>query len=81
MSAVRSTRLTAPLAVLAVAVLALSLSGCGRRGPLEAPRAAEQPEPAATSAPLSAAVPGAVEREKPVRAKKPDRSFILDPLI
>lgn len=73
MSAVRSTR----LAVLVVSVLALSLSGCGRRGPLEEPSAARKPEATATGVFL----PGTAQSEKPAKPKKADRPFILDPLI
>ncbi|PTW63449.1 hypothetical protein C8N35_1011503 [Breoghania corrubedonensis] len=73
MSAVRSAR----LAVFAVAVLALTLSGCGRRAKPEMPSA--DPKPATSS--IAGGIPGAVQDEKPAPSKKPDRPFILDPLI
>ncbi|WP_321344084.1 lipoprotein [Breoghania sp.] len=72
MSAVRSAR----LAVLVAAVVALTVSGCGRRGPLEAPSAERKPE--ATG--MSVIVPGP-SAERPSASKTPDRPFILDPLI
>jgi predicted small lipoprotein YifL len=56
-------------AILAgVLVAAVGLSACGRRGPLEAPPGAAA-APADPAAPQGDAIP------------KPDRPFILDPLL
>ncbi|MDJ0930622.1 lipoprotein [Breoghania sp.] len=70
MSVVRSAR----LAVLAVAVLTLTLSGCGRRGPLEPPSAAQKPEVASAAA----VAPGAAQDEKPAPSENmTSRSFSI----
>jgi predicted small lipoprotein YifL len=53
------------LAIAGMVVAALTLAGCGRKGPLEAPGGA------------------AIQQDqagKPIPAK-PDRHFILDPLV
>lgn len=54
------------LAIAGIVVAALALAGCGRKGPLDAPGAA-------------ATEPGQAAPAEP--AKKPDRHFILDPLV
>lgn len=57
--------------VTGVLVAGLALSACGRRGALEAP-------------PSAAAIDSDLVIEDPVeadKAGKPDRSFILDPLL
>mgnify|MGYP001028702242 CR=1 FL=1 len=56
------------LAIAAVIVASLALAGCGRKGPLEAPGAAATQVDGQAEAPADA-------------PKKPDRHFILDPLV
>jgi predicted small lipoprotein YifL len=51
--------------VIAAVVAAVGLSGCGRKGPLDAPSAAVKPAPNTTTTDDS----------------KPDKSFVLDPLL
>ena len=72
------------LTLLAAGLLAASLSGCGRRGPLEAPL-----DPAVKAAPaVGEAATSAGDAMAPV-ARRPKRSlitppkdpFILDPLL
>jgi predicted small lipoprotein YifL len=65
----RSTVMRVALAAMLVA--AFGLSACGRRGPLEAP-----PNARAVSSDENAA---AVAQDP--KAGKPNRSFILDPLL
>lgn len=62
--------------VLVAAVLALTLAGCGRRGPLEAPRGAA-PAPTASPTVIGPASAGAPTDPAPAE----DDSFVLDPLI
>ena len=65
-----SPRLKAPAtALLVLALLGLAVSGCGRRGSLEAPNASATPEAEQPADPDAANPTG------------PDRPFILDPLI
>lgn len=66
-----STRHPVALALLAVLVLGLAVSGCGRRGGLEAP-----PSAAVLSTDEQGNVVGTQQQQAPV-----DRSFVLDPLI
>ena len=54
-------------AVLVVLAEAIGLAACGRKGPLE-------PPPSAVSA-------TAPEAEAPAAPPKPDKDFILDPLL
>ena len=54
------------IAILTLVVAAVGLSACGRKGPLEAPPNA-----------VTATAPQAEEAAPP----KPDRDFILDPLL
>jgi predicted small lipoprotein YifL len=56
-----------PMTLILGLVAAVSLSACGRKGPLEAP-------PAATAT----ATDASAEEGKP---PKPDKDFILDPLL
>lgn len=77
---VRKLRLTA--LILCLVALALSLAGCGRNGPLEAPNPAAkeetQPLPAGTRKPCQP------EAEKPSAIPSPfvrRCSFVLDPLL
>jgi predicted small lipoprotein YifL len=66
------------LGILAlVAMAALALAGCGRRGPLEVPVEAGAPPAAKTSA---YSLDGG-KREDAVAVRKPDQPFILDPLL
>ena len=68
---------TSVRAALAALAMTVALSGCGRRGALEAP-----PDP---SAPLAAPVDDGVQpiprRPKQQPIKPPHDSFILDPLL
>lgn len=62
-------RILAQMVIIGAVAAAIGLSACGRRGPLEPP-----PTAAAT-----AAIPDdEAEEAKPA---KPDRTFVLDPLI
>jgi len=68
-------------AVLALALAALGLSGCGRRGNLEAPPSAAAPaavDGQASPAPMSLNG-GKAAKSKAISA--PTDSFILDPLL
>ena len=69
-------------AVLALAIAALGLSGCGRRGNLEPPPGSGQaPAPAATSqSPVVPGLDGAKGSDAPV-ITAPNQPFILDPLL
>jgi len=51
--------------VIAVVAAAIGLSGCGRKGPLEAPGAEIKPAPDTTK----------------TSDAKPNKSFVLDPLL
>lgn len=64
-----------PLTILALLALAVALTGCGRKGPLEPPGG----RPAAET-------PGAIigltaPRSEPETVERPNKPFILDPLI
>jgi predicted small lipoprotein YifL len=87
-------RLSVPLGLAVVAVAALSLSACGRKGPLDPPPSAaiSQPPPAASrpSALTSAAPPTPEEtgvktgfdaQGNPVAAPGQKKNFFLDPLL
>ena len=56
--------------VVGVLVAAFGLTACGRKGPLEAPAAA-----------ANAAYPGQPAAAKDTGISKPDKPFILDPLL
>ena len=58
------------IAVVAGVAAALSLSACGRRGPLEAPPSATAVTNTAAGAPVDESGP-----------TKPQKPFILDPLL
>jgi predicted small lipoprotein YifL len=67
-------------ALALAALVALSLAGCGRIGPLEPPPDANAPPPKpAPSASDAALGPQAKPRIPPIVA--PQRSFFLDPLL
>jgi len=68
----------APRAALVLIVgLALIASGCGRRGPLEAP-----PNPSATPTPESSSDPTALGvKHKSTPITIPKTPFVLDPLL
>jgi len=63
-------RLYSRALVAGVLTAALALSGCGRKGPLEPPAAA-----------VKTAVPADADTAKDTGIEKPDRPFILDPLL
>jgi predicted small lipoprotein YifL len=63
------TRVFARALMVGILLAAVALTGCGRRGPLEAP-----PGAAAAASADPAAAPAAPVPE-------PDRPFILDPLL
>jgi predicted small lipoprotein YifL len=63
-------RLWQGIVIAGLIVLAAGLSGCGRRGPLEAPPSAAAVQPDGTAAPADEGKPA-----------KPDKPFLLDPLI
>ena len=77
-----------PLRILILALIAATaLTGCGRRGSLEAPG---EPETVAAPAPLeppgstpaaATASPGATEPPETAPVGAPERHFFLDPLI
>ena len=73
-----SPRLPPVSVALAAALLIVSLQGCGRRGPLESPAAAQAPagNGAVVVAPVGTARPK--RADEPVR---PNRPFVLDPLL
>lgn len=56
------------IVILALCLSALAVAGCGRRSQLERPAAA-------------GAGPAAAAGETPADPAKPDRPFILDPII
>lgn len=64
----RTDRFFGKAAILVLVAAAIGLSACGRKGPL-------QPPPSATAAGTAIADPA--ESGPP----KPDRDFILDPLL
>jgi len=59
--------------VIAVVAAAVGLAGCGRKGPLDAPGAAIKPAPD-TLQPADTTT-------KPSSVAKPDKTYILDPLL
>jgi predicted small lipoprotein YifL len=56
--------------IAGVLVAGLALSACGRKGPLEPPPSAKATDTGLADDPVEAA-----------KAAKPDRPFILDPLL
>jgi len=64
------------LAVLVTAI-ALGLSACGRKGPLDPPPSAAVPPPPAASAADPAGAPATANPPAPTQKK----SFLLDPLL
>ena len=75
-----STHALTRCAVLALAIAALGLSGCGRRGNLEPPPGSEKtPAPANQSA-ISGGLHGAKGSDAQV-ITAPNEPFILDPLL
>jgi len=68
--------------VLAVFVtaIALGLSACGRKGPLDPPPSAAVPPPPAASAADASGAPAPVAPSPPPAASQ-KKSFILDPLL
>ena len=77
-----STHALTRCAVLALAIAALGLSGCGRRGNLEPPPGSGQaPAPATTNQSLiPQGLDGAKGSDAPV-ITPPKQPFILDPLL
>jgi len=65
-----------PGAAALLAVLALTLASCGRKGPLEPPPDAATPA-AGTPGTAEAPAPGAAQQSPP----PPKKSFLLDPLL
>jgi predicted small lipoprotein YifL len=66
------------VALLVISGLALAVSGCGRKGPLEpAPDASAVNRP--TPAPTDSATPQAHRKVPPITA--PKTPFVLDPLL
>lgn len=60
--------------MIAVVAAAVGLAGCGRKGPLDAPGAAIKPAPDTTSQPADTTT-------KSSSIAKPDKTYILDPLL
>ncbi len=92
-------RISSPLssrwAIVVLAVAALALAGCGRKGPLDLPPNTSTPSPVA-STPSPAATPSDAEQAAskpsvfdpsyganapPVAAKGTKKPFLLDPLL
>ena len=78
---------TRPVLVL-IFLVALAVTGCGRRGALEEPgepgaAAVSDPAPRPGATPLTAdqASPGATEPPEAASGTAPERRFFLDPLI
>lgn len=71
--ALSDRRMVYRAALAAVLISAVGLSACGRKGPLERPPSAQ----------VTPAEDGAVDgdQDKAKGGSKPDRAFILDPLI
>lgn len=76
------------LALIGVALAALTLAGCGRKGPLDpppgaslAPSAAAAPEVPVTAEPLVATPGQARDSSRPVAPVGPDRRIFLDNLL
>ena len=67
-------------AVLALAIAALGLSGCGRRGNLEPPPGSGQAPAATSQSPVVPGLDGAKGSDVPV-ITPPKQPFILDPLL
>lgn len=63
--------------MIAVVAAAVGLAGCGRKGPLEAPGAAVKPAPDAAQP----ADPTTTTTTKSSSIAKPDKKFVLDPLL
>jgi predicted small lipoprotein YifL len=80
-----ATRFQARLAVLGLIVLALGLSACGRKGPLDPPPGASagtQPEAAQPSGPGAIfGAPAPAEEAPPEATKGQKRRIILDGLL
>ena len=78
-------RFQARLAVLGLIVLALGLSACGRKGPLDAPPGAgiagEQPAAQPTGPGAIFGAPAPAEDAPPEATKGPKRRIILDGLL
>ena len=68
-------------AILILAVAALAITGCGRRGELEPPGSTAADSVPGPEAILSPASPGATEPPEQAPAAAPDKRFFLDPLI
>lgn len=80
-------RLPAPLLLCGAIALAMTLSACGRRGPLEPPpgsveaqkEAAEERGETLSNVTIPPVGKGASRKTPPIRA--PKEPFILDPLL
>ena len=68
-------------AAIALALAALGLSGCGRRGNLEAPPDAGASAPATTSQSTMAPGLDGAKAKKGSGITAPNEPFILDPLL
>jgi len=64
-----------------VAAAALSLSACGRKGPLDPPPSAAVPPPPAASAADASGAPATANPAVPPPAPSQKKSFLLDPLL
>ncbi len=78
-----SPRLPLVPALAAAGLVLVTLSACGRRGPLEDPGAAAAAAgaPAAGGAVVATPVGTAPARRRTDEAVRPNRPFILDPLL
>ncbi len=74
-----SPRLTLVPALLTAALVLVALQGCGRRGALESPVAAAPA--AAAGDPIVATPVGAARTKRADEPARPNRPFVLDPLL
>ncbi len=72
-------RLSLVPALAAAGLLLVTLSACGRRGPLESPSATAQP--AAGNNAIVAAPVGVARPKSAAEPVRPSRPFVLDPLL
>ena len=68
-------------ALVFVAALGIALSGCGRKGPLEAPASGLPAPPAADAAVTAVPVPVATQKPAERPPAKPKQPFFLDFLL
>ena len=74
------TQVLTSCAVLALAIAALGLSGCGRRGNLQAPDGSAAAPTATSQSPVVPGLDGA-KGDQPVAITAPKQPFILDMLL